>query len=93
MFKNAMKETSNLFNNKTVRPIGGILMLLKREQEAEFVRKCFRELFPEDSGDLKKRQERIEQNGLIVSNFAMISAAVSHQRNSRFDLKINRTRK
>lgn len=61
MFKEAMKETSNLIDNKTVQPIGGILMLLKQEQEVEFVRECFRELFSEDNNDLSKRQERIER--------------------------------
>lgn len=61
MFKDAMKETSNLIDNKTVQPIGGISMLLKQEQEVEFVRECFRELFSEDDNDLNKRQERIER--------------------------------
>ncbi|MCM1166510.1 MAG: hypothetical protein NC299_13845 [Lachnospiraceae bacterium] len=60
MFREAMKETSNLIDNKTVQPIGGISMLLKQESEIEFVRECFRELFSEDDNDLNKRQERIE---------------------------------
>lgn len=60
MFKLSMKETSNLIDNATVQPIGGILELLKHSNEVEFVRTCFRELFSEDNGDLKNRQTRIE---------------------------------
>ncbi len=59
MFKASMKETSNLIDNKTVQPIGGILLLLKQKEETEFVRQCFRELFSEDGGDLNARQDRI----------------------------------
>ncbi|MCD8019036.1 MAG: hypothetical protein LUF92_05450 [Clostridiales bacterium] len=51
---------SNLIDNKSVQPIGGILSLFKRPKEVEFVRKCFRELFSEDGGDIDARQERIE---------------------------------
>ncbi len=64
MFKNAMKETSNLFDNKTVRPIGGILMLLKREQDAEFVRECFSELsaeLPKNKGLIRLHTKRFEK--------------------------------
>lgn len=60
MFKQAMKETSNLIDNATVQPIGGILLLLKHESEVEYVRECFRNLFSDDGGNLIKRQERIE---------------------------------
>lgn len=60
MFKLAMKETSNLIDNATVQPIGGILELLKHDEEIEFVRACFRELFSDDNGNLKNRQNRIE---------------------------------
>ena len=60
MFKQSMKETSNLIDNATVQPIGGILELLKHDNEVEFVRACFREHFSEDNGDLKNRQNRIE---------------------------------
>lgn len=60
MFRLAMSETSNLIDNKTVQPIGGISNLLKNVDEVEFVRSCFRELFSEDNGDLIARQDRIE---------------------------------
>ena len=60
MFKLAMKETSNLIDNATVQPIGGILTLLKHEKEVEFVRECFRELYVDDDGDINARQERVD---------------------------------
>lgn len=59
MFKAAMKEMSNLIDNATVQPIGGILLLLKQDNEVEFVRECFRELYEEDNGDIDARQDRI----------------------------------
>ena len=60
MFKAAMHETSNLIDNATVQPINGISMLLKHEEEVEFVRECFRELFAEDDGDLDARLDRVD---------------------------------
>lgn len=59
MFKASMREMSNLIDNKTVQPIGGILLLLKQPNEIEFVRQCFNELFSEDDGDIDARQDRI----------------------------------
>lgn len=59
MFKASTKEMSNLIDNATVQPIGGILLLLKQPNEVEFVRGCFRELYAEDGGDLEARQDRI----------------------------------
>ena len=59
MFKASTKEMSNLIDNATVQPIGGILLLLKQPNEVEFVRECFRELYAEDGGDLEARQNRI----------------------------------
>lgn len=59
MFKESMGEMSNLIDNATVQPVGGILLLLKQPGEVEFVRECFRELYKEDSGDLDARQDRI----------------------------------
>lgn len=59
MFKASTKEMSNLIDNATVQPIGGILLLLKQPNEVEFVRECFRELYEEDGGDLEARQDRI----------------------------------
>lgn len=59
MFKASTKEMSNLIDNATVQPIGGILLLLKQTNEVEFVRECFRELYTDDGGDLEARQDRI----------------------------------
>jgi len=59
MFKAAMRDMSNLIDNATVQPIGGILLLLKQPNEVEFVRECFRELYQPDNGDLETRQDRI----------------------------------
>lgn len=61
MFIKSMQEISNLIDNATVQPIGGIRLLLKQEKEVEFVRQSFRNLFCEDGGDLDKRQERIDE--------------------------------
>ncbi len=60
MFKSAFKEMSNLIDNSTVQPIGGILMLLNHNEEIEFVRDCFKDLYSEDNGDIDARQKRIE---------------------------------
>ncbi len=59
MFADAMSATSNLIDNATVQPIGGIKMLLSHEEEVEFVREAFNELFSDDKGDLEERNERI----------------------------------
>ena len=59
IFKSSMKDTSDLIDNATVQPIGGILLLLKHPEEIEFVRKCFRDLYADDGGNLEARQEKI----------------------------------
>lgn len=59
MFADALKDTSNLIDNATVQPIGGIKMLLSHEEEVEFVRAAFDELFSDDNGDLEDRNDRI----------------------------------
>lgn len=59
MFKNAFKEMSNLIDNATVQPIGGISLLLNHTEEIPFVRECFRKLFSEDNGNIDARQNRI----------------------------------
>lgn len=59
MFKKSIKDLNNLIDNKTVQPLGGILMLLNHPEEIEFVREAFRELFSEDFGDIDARQSRI----------------------------------
>ncbi len=59
MFADALRDTSNLIDNATVQPIGGIKMLLSHPEEVEFVRECFEDLFSEDGGDLEDRNHRI----------------------------------
>ena len=59
MFKKSIKQLSNLIDNKTVQPLGGILMLLNHPEEIEFVREAFRELFSDDGGNIDVRQGRI----------------------------------
>lgn len=59
MFKTAMQETSVLIDNATVQPVNGIQYLLGFENEVEFVRQSFTDLFSEDGGDLEARQARV----------------------------------
>lgn len=59
MFKTAMQETSVLIDNATVQPVNGIQYLLGFEDEVEFVRQSFADLFSEDGGDLEARQARV----------------------------------
>lgn len=61
MFIEAMQETSNLIDNATVQPIGGIRLLLKHEEEVEYVRECFADLFSDDNGNLDERQNRMDE--------------------------------
>ncbi|MBQ7820841.1 MAG: hypothetical protein IJ391_00970 [Clostridia bacterium] len=86
MFKKSFGEMSNLIDNSTVQPVGGILMLLNHTDEIEFVRTCFKELFSEDSGDIDSRQIRIETfvekiNGKI-EKYAKGSWKYPQQRNN-----------
>ena len=59
MFKEAVKETYNLINNKTVQPTNGIIKLAQRPELTETVRQMFRDLLADDGGDIDKRQEKI----------------------------------
>ena len=60
MFKEATAETSVLLDGGSILPRSGILYLMKQEDEAEFVRECFKNLFAEDNGDLLARQNKVE---------------------------------
>ena len=55
-----MQEAGNLLDDAAMQPVAGLRMLLAREPEVEYVRECFRFLFSDDGGDLKKRQDRAE---------------------------------
>ena len=58
MFKYAMSESSIIINNWTVQPINGILKLITHEEDT--MRGLFAMLYEDDSGDLDKRQDKIE---------------------------------
>ena len=58
MFKYAMSESSIIINNGTVQPVNGILKLIGHEPET--MRNLFGMLYADDSGDLDKRQSKIE---------------------------------
>ncbi len=61
MFKEAISETSNLINNHIVQPGNGIIKLAERPELTDVVKNLFRDLFySDDSGDIDKRQDRIE---------------------------------
>lgn len=60
MFKKAMSEKSNLLDNSAVYPNSGILSILSKEGETEYIRQCFADLFEKDDGDLDVRQNRLE---------------------------------
>lgn len=60
MFKEAMKETSVLFDGSTEAPVAGLKSLMKKSGEESFVQNCFKELFVDDDGDLDARLNRIE---------------------------------
>lgn len=59
MFKEALRESSNLINNKFVQPTNGILKLAENPELTEIVRQMFRDLLIEDGGDIEKRQDKI----------------------------------
>lgn len=60
MFKEAVKLTSNLIDNKTVQPTNGIIKLAERSELTETVRSMFRDLYAEDDGNIDARQSRIQ---------------------------------
>lgn len=60
MFEKAMREAGNILDNAAMQPVAGLRLLLARESEAEYVRECFRFLFSDDGGDLRKRQDRAD---------------------------------
>lgn len=60
MFKEAVKLTSNLIDNKTVQPTNGIIKLAERSELTETVRSMFRDLYAEDDSNIDARQSRIQ---------------------------------
>lgn len=59
MFKEAVKESYNLINNKYVQPTNGILKLAEIPEVTETIRQMFRDLLVDDGGDIDKRQDKI----------------------------------
>lgn len=59
MFKEALRESSNLINNKFVQPTNGIIKLAEKPELTEIVRQMFRDLLVDDGGDIDKRQDKI----------------------------------
>lgn len=59
MFKEALRESSNLINNKFVQPTNGILKLAENPEVTEIVRQMFRDLLVDDGGNIDKRQDKI----------------------------------
>ena len=59
MFKECVKETYNLINNKVVQPANGIIKLAEKPEATEVIRQMFRDLLVEDNGDIDKRQDKI----------------------------------
>lgn len=59
MFKESVKKTYNLINNKFVQPTNFIVKLAENPKLTETVRQMFRDLFSDDGGDIDKRQMKI----------------------------------
>ena len=60
MFAHATQQARAVMDTPALQPIGGMQALMMRPTEVELVRECFRWLFNDDDGDLKKRQGRVE---------------------------------
>lgn len=60
MFAQATQQAHAVMDTPALQPIGGMQALMMRPTEVELVRECFRWLFNDDDGDLKKRQGRVE---------------------------------
>ena len=59
MFKECVKETYNLINNRIVQPTNGIIKLAEIPEISELIRQMFRDLLEDDNGDIDKRQDKI----------------------------------
>lgn len=60
MYTQATQQARTVMDTPALQPIGGMQALMMRPTEIELVRECFRWLFNDDDGDLKKRQGRVE---------------------------------
>lgn len=60
MFKNAVKLTDNLIDNRVVQPTVGIVKLAERPELTEIIRQMFKDLYADDCGDIDLRQKKID---------------------------------
>ncbi len=54
MFAQATQQARAVMDTPALQPIGGMQALMMRPTEVELVHECFRWLFNDDDGDLKK---------------------------------------
>ena len=59
MFREAIRLTYNLINNRFVQPTNGIVQLAEQPEFTESVRQMFKDLLVDDNGDIDKRQDKI----------------------------------
>lgn len=59
MFKESVKASYNLINNRIVQPTNGIVKLAERSELTETIRQMFKDLLADDGGDIDKRQDKI----------------------------------
>ena len=59
MFKESVKASYNLINNRIVQPTNGIVKLAERPELTETIRQMFKDLLADDGGDIDKRQDKI----------------------------------
>ena len=59
MFKESVKASYNLINNRIVQPTNGIVKLAERPELTETIRQMFKDLLADDGGDIDKRQDEI----------------------------------
>ena len=59
MFKESVKATYNLINNRIVQPTNGIVKLAEHPELTEAIRQMFKDLMVDDNGDISKRQDKI----------------------------------
>ena len=60
MFKNAVKLTDNLIDNRVVQPTVGIVKLAERPELTEIILQMFKDLYADDGGDIDLRQQKID---------------------------------
>lgn len=59
MFKESVKASNNLINNRIVQPTNGIVKLAEHPELTETVRQMFKDLLADDGGNIDLRQDKI----------------------------------